>query len=384
MKSLFESIIDSHYNKLLIEEYKNEISENIINEAFQSNLLTNLAAEIKKVESTHRAEDKKRAENYKQQGYSYTPRKTAKSFASIFGPITQTKFSKQERVQGIKWSEIKDSDFNYYNVEDDNKEVRKILKDVYKRKINADCICCESGTKIPIIFIKGYGYELKTPSVYFFNYVYDKEGNKKAQGIKVMTRPKYSYRERDLNFEEMMDAIDGLDIYILNITQDMLKTYSELSNNRMESQKGVIEYDEESLSRLLDEQKRRYKVLANEMKAKKLQEKSSTLFEDIKKTNDRVVELYQKIINSPENMDEYFDLGNLMQYVSYSYESFYKSMKYDYKAKQSVEKAKEHGYDNPENFAEYDKANSQEYIRDAADYIKRVNKGNEDIEKRLK
>lgn len=384
MKSLFESIIDSQYNKLLIEEYKNEVSESVINEAFQSELLTNLAAEIKKVESTHRAEDKKRAENYKQQGYSSAPSKTAKSFASIFGPITQTKYSKQEKVQGIKWSEIKDSDFNYYNVEDNNKEVRKILKEVYRKKSNADCIVCEPGSKVPVMFIKGYGYELRNPIVYFFNYTYDKEGNKKAQGVKTMTRPKYSYRERDLNFEEMMDTIDGMDIYILTITQDMMKTYSDFSNNRMESQRGIIEYDEKSLEYMLKEQKRRYKVLADEMRAKKLQEKSENLFDDIKKANDRVVELYQKVMSNPENMDKYFDLGNLMQYVGYSYESFYKSMKYGLKAKQSIEKAKERGYDNPENWAEFDTANSQEYIRDAAEYLKKVNKGIDDIEKELK
>lgn len=384
MKSLYESIIDFNYNNLLIKEYNNEIIENIINESFQSKLLTNLASEIKKVESTHKLEDKQRAENFKKQGYTGNTTKTEKSFASIFGPITITRLSKQEKVQGIKWSEIKDSDFKYYNVEDDNKEVRTILKDLYKRKINADCICCEIGTKIPIIFIKGYGHELKTPGVYFFNYVYDNEGNKKAQGIKAMTRPKYSYKVRDLNFEEMMDAIDGLDIYILNITQDMLKSYNDFSDTRIKNKMGVIQYDEKSLENMLKEQKRRYKVLADEMRAKKLQEKSSTLFEDIKKANDRVVELYQKIINSPENMDEYFDLGNLMQYVSYSYESFYKSIKYDYKAKKYIEKAKERGYDNPENFAEYEKSNSQEYIRNAADYIKMINKGIEDIEKRLK
>lgn len=385
MKSLFESIIDSQYNKLLVEEYKNEVSESVINEAFQSELLTNLAAEIKKVEAPHRESDKKHAEFYKQLGYSSaSSSKIAKSFASIFGPITQTKYSKQEKVQGIKWADVKDSDFSYYNVEDNNKEVRKILKEVYRKKSNADCIICEPGSKVPVMFIKGYGHELRNPIVYFFNYTYDKEGHKKASGVSTMTRPKYSYRERDLNFEEMMDAIDGMDIYILIITQDMIKTYSDFSNNRMESQKGVIEYDAESLSRLLDAQKRRYKVLANEMKAKKLQDKSQNLFDDIKKANDRVVELYQRVMSNPENMDKYFDLGNLIQYVGYSYESFYKSMKAELKAKKSVERARKEGYDNPEKWAEFDTANSREYIRDADKYLKQVNKDIDNIEKELK
>lgn len=384
MKSLFESIIDSHYNKLLIEEYKNEVSESVINEAFQSELLTNLATEIKKVESRNRESDKKQAEYYKQYGYSYGSSKTAKSFTSIFGPITQTKYSKQEKFQGIKWSEIKDSDFKKYDVEKDNKEVRKVLKEVYRKKSNADCIICEPGSKVPVMFIKGYGHELHNPIVYFFNYIYDKEGNKKPSGVKAMTRPKYSYKERDLNFEEMMDAIDGMDIYILTITQDMIKTYSELSDNRMEGQKGVIEYDAESLTRLLNAQKRRYKVLADEMRAKKLQDKSKNLFDDIKKANDRVVELYQKVMSNPENMDKYFDLGNLIQYVGYSYESFYKSMKAELKAKKTIEKARKEGYDNPEKWAEFDIANSQEYIRDADKYLKQVNKDIDNIEKELK
>ena len=47
----------------------------------------------------------------------------------------------------------------------------------------------------------------------------------------------------------------------------------------------MINYDKQSLEKMLKEQKAKYKTLADEIKAKKLQSDPSTFFEEIKQQN---------------------------------------------------------------------------------------------------
>ena len=158
MLSLQESLLDKFFNKEVFEEYSILEGQDImeIDESFQASLLTNLAKRIKDAEKEHSENDKKTAANYKEQGYSGTPTKTAKSFASIFGPLTETPRwgDKKTGIRGLKWSEIKDSDFKQYK--GDDKEFVKFLKSVYAKKAIADMIVCAPGTKDIVAFIKGY------------------------------------------------------------------------------------------------------------------------------------------------------------------------------------------------------------------------------------
>ena len=380
MLSLQESLLDKFFNKEVFEEYSILEGQDImeIDESFQASLLTNLAKRIKDAEKEHSENDKKTAANYKEQGYSGTPTKTAKSFASIFGPLTETPRwgDKKTGIRGLKWSEIKDSDFKQYK--GDDKEFVKFLKSVYAKKAIADMIVCAPGTKDIVAFIKGYAKTLGDVRVYYF----ETEGWKK--GVQEKTEKKYKYDVRSLKVNETIELIKDFDIYVLEITDSMIKDYENLNKERKEAQKGTIEYDDESLKRMLKDQQARYSTMVKKIKAEKLQSDPNVLFDEIKKTNDDVVELFKKVMAKPENMDQRFDLSNLMRYVSYAYEKFYKSMGSKRSADRSVERAKSKGSEHPEEWGKYDRANSDSEIRDAKEYLERVKKEIKLIEDNLK
>ena len=392
MKCLYESLIERMFYNKVLENYINIESEEILqlNESFQSDLLRNLSQEIYKAEKEHRKADKDIKAQYNRGERNYLPSKTEKTFASIFGPITETPRygDKKTGLQGLKWSEIKDSDFKQYK--GDDKEFVKLLKSVYAKKAIADMIvcapstkdiACNPGTKTPVIFIKGYNSKSDdSVSTYYFS----TKGWKR--GVQPMTRTKYSYHERDLKLEEALEEIAGLDCYILYITDSMIKDYKDLHIGREESRKGMINYDEESLEKMLKVQKAKYKTLAAEIKAKKLQSDPSILFDEIKKTNDEVVALYQKVMDNPENIDQRFDLGRLMNYVSNAYEYFYRSIQSSRSANIAVKRAKQNGKSPEEanRYGEYERKEAESNINDSKEYIDKVKKMIKEIEDQLK
>ena len=386
MKNLFESIIDGIYYNKVLENYINIEGEEILqlNESFQSDLLRNLAKEIYKVEGKHRDEDKQRAQHYKEQGYFGKPSKNAKSFASIFGPLVeQTRYdSGKTGLQGLKWSDIKDSDFTFIKgSEENNKQLKKAIKPIFDKKQKGNIIVCKPDTKTPIIFIKGYNSKDKdSVSTYYFA----SKGWK--SGVQPMTRTKYSYQERDLKFNEVIEEIAGLDCYILYITDDMIKDYKNIHIGREESRQGMINYDKQSLKNLLKTQKAKYKALAEEIRAKKLQSDPSIFFDEIKQTNDDVVALYQKVVNSPENIDQNFDLSRLMDYVSRAYDYFYRSIKSSRSADKSTERQMQKGLSPADaiKWSSYERKQAESEINDAKEYIDKVKKMIKEIEDNLK
>jgi len=380
--------MNSLQNALVNAMYINEVNnvcydltgQEILNESFKSSLLQSLAKAINTAEAKNAENDKREAERYKNGERSYLPSKSARSFASIFGPLTEPqRWGKSKTgIQGIKWSEIKDSDFKKFSTSD--KELIKIMKAVYAKKQNADFICCKPDTNEVIYFIKGYGKEGSDVRLFGFN----TEGW--SQGVKEKTAKKYAYQTRSLKYNEAAAIIDGLDIYVLEITDAMKSEYKDLHTSRETSQEGVINYDENSLKELLKIQKARYSVLVKEIKAKKLQEDPNILFGEIEKTNQEVIDLYKKVISNPDNMDQRFDLGDLMRYVSYAYECFYKSMKYKADAERSVKRAKEKGAsdEDAQQWGKFDREYSDNEIRDAKEYVQKIKKAIEDINSKLK
>jgi hypothetical protein len=178
--------------------------------------------------------------------------------------------------------------------------------------------------------------------------------------------------------------IKDFDVYVLEVTESMIKDYDELHKDRTDAQKGSIEMDEASMKTLLKNQQARYSTMVKKIKAEKLQSDPNVLFDEIKKANDDVVELFKKVMAKPENMDQRFDLSNLMRYVSYAYEQFYKSMGSKRSADRSVERAKAKGDERAEEWGKYDRANSDSEIRDAKEYLEKVNKMVKEIEDNLK
>ena len=390
MKSLYESLLNTKYISKVLEEYSILEGEEIlqINESFKSSILISLAKAIQDAEKGHAENDKKMAQRYKEQGYG-TPSKSAKSFASIFGPITLHKRWGEAKtgIQGLKWSEIKDDDFELYkSVSADDKTFAKILKNCYLKKLQANFICCEPGTKNVVIFIKGYS---NTPGDVRVFGLKSNWGNRDEVTEKTAT--KYKYGERPLKFDEAMAVISGLDVYVLKITDNMKTEYIKLHDTRIASQKGVINYDERSLKDMLQQQKARYQAMVKEIKAKKLEGDQKQLIERINKVHAEAIATMEKIMSNPENMDEYFDVGRLLSYCSRAYESFYDAFQHKAKGDKAVEIARQRAKDKGEDFDEkefnywnYDRSYSKQKFNDIDAYCKEVEKMIEDMKKRMK
>ena len=139
MLSINEYITESIYQSNFINEFLNIEADRMINEAFQSSLLTSLASIIKKTEAGNLDVDR------------WNPKK---SFTSIFGPKVFKDKYKTTRLRSVKWSEIKDSDFQLY----EEKPLKKLLKEIREKKTNyALIISCEPGTKNIKAFFNGLG-----------------------------------------------------------------------------------------------------------------------------------------------------------------------------------------------------------------------------------
>lgn len=382
MQHLYEYLINDICDQNILKEEAILYAQEMINESFKCELLTNLAQQIAKAEKKNNANKIERAkkddENYPYSDGSKHDPKTI-SFTSIFGPLTiGGRYNTKKGVQGLRWSEITEDDFVLVKAGNE-KELKKALKPIYAKTGKGDAIACLPGTKTPVMFIKGYGKD-DDKRLYYFNM----DQSKWDSGVKEKTASKYSYQTRALRLDEVMPLISDLDIYILNITDDLIKQYQTLSKSREEAQKGVINYDKNSLADLLKKQQARYKTMVAEIKAKKLQKDPNVLFDEIKQTNDEVVALYKEVMSTPENLDKYFDMGRLMSYVSYAYESFYKSMKESREGDRMVKRAKERGDDDAIDWGKYNKERARGEINDAKEYLEKVKKEIENIKKNLK
>ena len=402
MRHLFEYLTDYYYDSLVINEVCNLIAEDeMVNESFKSSIVQKLAQAIYNAEKTS---NKKKVEQAKKNdevlGTEYGKHDPhIVSFTSIFGPKTVNgRYGSTKGIQGLKWSEITDDDFIEYAPND--KELIKLIKKTYgKKNANADFIVMKDGEIIN--FIKAYGADEKSDGMFYFKSDSLKKYANGSEytvpgGVEEVTKPYYSYQHRPLKVAEVVNAlkelsaIKGVKVYALEITDDMIKQYQSLITNRKNSQEGVINYDKRSLDMLRKQQVSRYKALADEIRANKLQKDPNVLFNEITETNKQVVELYKKIMSSTDYIDKYFELGRLMDYVSRAYESFYKSIKSGRKSEKGRERAKARAAERGEKFDpkeydefDYNKSDAQSSINDAKKYINNVKEMIKEIEAEL-
>ena len=402
MRHLLEYLNDYYYDSLVINEVCNLIAEDeMVNESFKSSIVQKLAQAIYNAEKTS---NKKKVEQAKKNdevlGTEYGKHDPhIVSFTSIFGPKTVNgRYGSTKGIQGLKWSEITDDDFIEYAPND--KELIKLIKKTYgKKNANADFIVMKDGEIIN--FIKAYGADEKSDGMFYFKSDALKKYSNGSEytlpgGVKEVTKPYYSYQHRPLKVAEVVNAlkelssIEGVKVYALEITDDMIKQYQSLITDRKKSQEGVINYDKKSLNMLRKQQVSRYKVLADEIRANKLQNDPNILFNEIAETNKQVIELYKKVMSSTDNLDKYFDLGRLMDYVSRAYESFYRSMKSERQSEMSKERYKAKAAERGEEFndkeydkIDFDKSNAKSEINDAKKYVDNVKKMIKEIEDQL-
>ena len=91
-------------------------------------------------------------------------------------------------------------------------------------------------------------------------------------------------------------------------------------------------------------------------------------------------------MDNPENIDQRFDLGRLMNYVSNAYEYFYRSIKSTRDADKSVERARANGKSPAEanQYGSYERKSAESEINEAKEYIEKVKKMIKEIEDQLK
>lgn len=386
MKNIKDFLFESNLRKELIAEDYNEISEGMINESFKASILTKLAKAIGDAMKDYNKREKDNAKRMDKE-YGGKHKANTKNFASIFGPkVLHGRYgNKKTGLQGVKWSEISDDDFKVFTEYD--KELEKLIKGSYKKKDgNTDFIITDKNDNIKY-FIKGYGYEddgkAQMNGIYTFK---SKWGG--SSTVEEMEKNAYKYSSKPLNITEVLAFVRGLlenehKVYALTITGDMVQNYEALHTAREESQKGVIEYDEASLRKLAEQQRARYKALAKEARIRKEKENSDGLFDEIKELNDEVTELYRTITSKTEYVDKFYDLGDMMHYVNYIYESYFKYIKYARSSEKEIEAAKKNGEKNPEAWGNFDKRHSDESLNDVREYINRVKKQIEKIKSQL-
>lgn len=395
MKTFTEYINDNDYIELVTEEYCNIIADNtinnIINESFKSSIVQKLAKAIYDIEKGNNERKIKNAkDNDERYGTTYGKHKPDLiNFSSIFGPRN---YGRKNGLQGLKWSEITDNDFKEYNPDD--KALHKLIKQTYgKKDKNADFIIIDKNGKI-VNFIKAYNTDSKNDSMYYFEpesiiKYSDGTQHKYNSKLKEFEKDYYTYRTRKLKANEVIDILNdmakigGFKVYALEITDAMIKEYTDLMNSRIESQKDVINYDKKSLAELLDKQQARYKTLIRQLRENKLMNNREKLLNDLNNTNKKLMQLYNEVINNPEYIDKEFELGRLLQYSSYAYESYYKMVKYNRRADKSISHAIDMGYDKPERLGEFSKEQAKSHLTDVQEYIKNINKEIDEIRSQL-
>ena len=308
--------------------------------------------------------------------------KSAKSFSSIFGPIGM----KGKQVQGLKWDEIKDSDFTLYKKDDEKaqKKLLAFLRSFLYKDMHADFIVCEPDTKNIVYFIKGYGdmkgKKHEVLDLYGFKNTkaWETPGVKSIKGTR-----KGGYADKNLTPPEVYEYIKDYDTYVLNITDDMISSYKTLSAERKEAQDGVIYYDRASLAQMLRRQKARYATAVKEMKRTALADNPMKLWNQMKDINQEVVELYEKIISDPEEMSKYSSLGDLMSYVYNSFNDFLSFGKYTGDALKSMKTRIDQKGPNPSKMGEWNTQLGQECLERAANRIKNLRKMIDEIKEKM-
>ena len=385
MISVNEYINESIHNSNILNEFINIEAERIINEAFQSSFLSNLAKKIKNVEDNNLTIS------------NWNPKK---SFTSIFGPKVLKEKYKTTRLRSVKWSDIKDSDFKLY----EQKPLKSLLKDIYDNSKNtyALIISCLPGTKTIKSFFNGLGtapfkdgssikeytnvlYTIGTSKKR--SYKYDDQGHSTGyedipyKNVLQRHANKSKYQIRTLKFNEVFEAIKGLDNYVLLLTPSMFEEYKTLAKDREESQKGIVYCDPESLKKLASEQKARYKTLLSEIKEKKLMGNDKELFNNIKQLQADLNSLIEEIM-SKDDFDNFYMLDDAIRYVNYAFDSYIKYFGGMTKSKRNRKRAEERGDTYDERW-DFDKSEAKSKITDSEEYLNKAKEYIENIKKKM-
>lgn len=390
MKDLKKYLFESEGNNSFILEYCNVIAEDtIINESFKLPILKKLASKIYLWETEHRETYKREMEKYKNGDREYKPTNDETSFSKIFGPyIVNKRYGKGTKVRGCQWDKLDDSNVEFYEGGWDSK-LHKKLKKLWNCSIKGIVIACDPDTHDIEYVVRGFNYsedgkKIKPITWYFQNALY-KNGEPARHMVQQYGKQKGNrYRAcPDFTLEEFIETINDYEIYFIEIPDSMVNEYNDLLKTRRELQDGIINYDKESLEQLARTQRANYKQLAKELRAKRLAENPKYLYDDLEKLNGEVLDMYKQVSETPELIDKWYGIGDLMSYTSNAFNEYFDYVRYMDNAKKSEEYARQQGDENPERHGDYYREYGASKLEDCRKRISDVRKKIDDFKKLL-
>ena len=386
MKNLKEYLFDKECDNVILTEAAAIIGEEMINEAFKAKILDKLASTIKEYEKEHKAEDKRRQKEYDEKGYGKVS-PSEKTFASLFGPIVQTSRygTSKKKVRGCQWDKITDDNVTHYEGGYEG-ALHKKIKQLYSGKIRGLIIVCDPETHDIVYAVRGYtSTDSKTgkpykPSTFEFKAWTNSSGDL-HKAIRPKTAPlrKGGWQEGELKVDTLIELINDYEIYFVEIPNEYITDYDVLVKDREEAQKGVINYDDESLKELAKRQRLHYQVLAKELRAKRLQDNPKFMFNEITKIHDEALKLSEQIIDNTDHIEEGYNIGNAMNYITSAFEDYFKYLK----SMKDAERSVQIGRENPERRGEWHRTDAASRLDDCKDRLERAKKYLDEIKARI-
>lgn len=255
------------------------ITETVINEAFQSNMLRGLDAQIKDAKKN----------------WSY---------------FRVNSFRELMRYYAVAWDKVNDSDFKEYKVGDDAK---KMINDFVKGKVSG-LLFGKKGDD----FVYFCDSMLRTAK-FAPNHIYLDNLRDFERGGRKMA-PQYMYKDA-LNHEGDVDTILLLKFDALKYTE---RAVYQLRTQRAHAKDGVIPVgDPNYYKKVAADNVKRYKDIIAKHKVENMTENMKKLSEDVKNIIDQAMDLSTKVLTEP---DKYavarFEIGWVDEYI-------YKTSSYD-------------------------------------------------------
>lgn len=390
MKNLKEYLFDRECDNIILTEAASIIGEEMINEAFKSKILSKLASTIKEYEKEHHLNDIEKQKDYDDKRWGKI-NPSEKTFTSLFGPIVQTLrySSSTKKVRGCQWDKITDDNVTYYEGGYDS-ALHKKIKQLYAGKNRGLLIICDPETHDIVYAVRGYSDnddktgKPKKPSTFEFKAWTTADG-KSHKRVVNKTAPirKGGWQTGDLKVDALIELINDYEVYFVEIPNEYITDYNVLVKDREEAQKGVINYDDASLKELADCQRLHYKMLAKELRAKRLQDNPKYMLNEITKIHNEALKLAEQIIDSKEHIDEGYSIGNAMSYITSAFEEYFKYLKSMKDAEASVQRARERGREEPESYGEYYRSDAASQLDSCKDRLERAKNYLDEIRERI-
>ena len=389
MKNLKEYLFDIECDNIILTEAASIIVEEMINEAFKSKILGKLASTIKEYEKEQHRNDIEKQNDYNDKGWGKI-NPSEKTFTSLFGPIVQTSRygSSTKKVRGCQWDKITDDNVTYYEGGYDV-ALHKKIKQLYAGKIRGLLIICDPETHDIVYAVRGYSDDDKTrkskkPSTFEFKAWTTADGKSHKRVInKTAPIRKGGWQTGDLKVDALIELINDYEVYFVEIPNEYITDYDVLVKDREEAQKGVINYDDASLKELARRQRLHYKMLAKELRAKRLQNNPKYMLNEITKIHNEALKLAEQIIDSKEHIDEGYSIGNAMSYITLAFEEYFKYLKSMKDAEASVERARERGLEEPESYGEYYRSDAASQLDNCKDRLEETKNYLDEIRERI-